>query len=221
MEDDSTTYGGASLRARLAQNSIPDVSPTSIKKRNRLINRLEKLIAKAEDGEDIANRDIQNAVPDGIWADYQNALSLAKATNEQAAELPAELADYFERIKSADFLFARAEHTKVTPRSKIDHSGRPGRQRLYAKAEAKYERALERLQEILSVADAKTEYRVRAALDRDVDFTPGKEPTPDNGSVPRRKHSRSIQSGLETPINETRRALKLRALQAALGHHKC
>ena len=133
----------------------------------RRLKRLQKLLTRMDEGADIARRDLQNALTEQEWEEFEQANGYLRDEDEMLNDSrPDELDSYLELLKKADFYYSRAESTKKTRRSRIDHLGQAGKTRLYNKADTYYERAIERLNEILSAADAYTQHQILMHLDR-------------------------------------------------------
>lgn len=179
-------------QAQSATQASETTDPTTKKRR---LKRLKELLARLLSGEDITRRDLKNALTDTEWENFEQQNSYIDREDEASEEhRPSELDSYLEKLKQADFYYARAESTKVSDRSRIDERGRNGRQRLHAKAQRAYEEALEELDSQLNRADAYTEHQIRSWLDRDFDYSTENAPALDPVQMPRIKNSRSQYS---------------------------
>lgn len=182
------------------------------------LNRLIVLRDRISAGKDVARRDLKNALTEEEWEQFEEALNSPASAEPARSSRPSSLDRYVELLAKADFLYSRAESTRVTSRSRRDSMGRPGRERLYALAEQEYERAIEYLSEVLSICDAADEYEIRAWLDRVVDFAHGAEPSPSPAGVPRLLGSRSQHAEAHLPNkHDQKRQLKLQAIESAIA----
>jgi hypothetical protein len=157
--------------------SVPvnDLSPADVKR----ADKLEELMRRLKSGRVVQNRDIKRwtteAEYEALTQDWQNE----KSTRISPKDKPPVLAEYEAKLKTADFLFARAE--------KLSRRLRASSKRMYEKSDAAYESALERLQEILE-ADRTLEMW----LDRSVDFSTNGTLSLCPDGVPRAITSRSL-----------------------------
>ena len=155
------------------------------------IKRLKELLTRLKKGEDITRRDLKGVLTTEQWEEFENNNSYIATDYTQIVDRPQELSVYLDKLKQGDFYHARAESTPVTARSRIDHSNRAGRVRLYHQAESAYEGAVVYLCELLDGNDFQLAQEVRLWLDREVDTSVGYTPGADPQSVPRVKGSRS------------------------------
>lgn len=150
-------------------------SPDDLKR----ADKLEELMRRLKSGRIVQNRDIKRwtteAEYEALTQDWQNE----KSTRISPKDKPPVLAEYEAKLKTADFLFARAE--------KLSRRLRASSKRMYEKSDAAYESALERLQEILE-ADRTLEMW----LDRSVDFSTNGTLSLCPDGVPRAITSRSL-----------------------------
>ena len=184
----------------------------------RRLKRLQKLLTRIDEGADIARRDLQNALTEQEWEVFEQDNGYLRDEDEILNDSrPDALNSYLELLKKADFYYSRAESTKKTRRSRIDHLGQAGKTRLYNKADTYYERAIERLNEILSAADAYTQHQILMHLDRPWDL--GDFPNLGPVLMPRLRKSRSINSlsvGGPTKF-DAKRENKRTAIQSAIA----
>ncbi len=80
------------------------------------------------EGADIARRHLQNALTEQEWDEFEQANGYLRDEEEMLNDSrPDELDSYLELLKKADFYYSRAESTKNTRRSRIDHLGQSGK----------------------------------------------------------------------------------------------
>ncbi|TDK68530.1 hypothetical protein [Sapientia aquatica] len=177
--------------------------------------RLTLLLSRIDAGNDVARRELKNALTADEWGQFDEFGSYIRSGH--LGERPEELKKYVELLRKADFFHSRADSTPVNSSSKRDANNRTGRDRLRFKAEATYEKALEYLSEILD-STANRNGLIEMWLDRPVDMTPGHEPSLDPISMPRLKGSTSVycQSQAELTIFDQLRDAKRSALVNAI-----
>lgn len=130
------------IRKKMRENPPePEDLDTNPKVVARRLKRLYELQTKLTAGDDIARRDLKNALTVLEWEGYENINEFNNSC-EQCVERPAELNYYLEYLRKGDFFHNRAEKTKVTTKSKRDHRVRTGSLRLYHQAEGQYEEAI-------------------------------------------------------------------------------
>lgn len=157
------------------------------------------------------------------YIDYVDSLDSEQDTSEinYGNGMPSELRTYNERLKAADFQYAKFERM-----SSLKSVGRARYKsdtikKAYNKSEDLYEKALERLEEIWSVATPAELYELQNWIDREVDFDRGADRKIgiDAVSVPRVRGSKSpnaLDSGLPKLSKRLKRKeCQLVALRAA------
>jgi hypothetical protein len=181
--------------------------------------RLNVLRLRMDAGNDVARRDLKNALTVDEWARYEQSDSFIRSGHLGAR--PSVLDTYIEMLRKADFYHSRAESTLVTDRSRLDHHSRPGRHRLHTDAETAYEKAVEYLAEQLNV-NTHNRALIEMWLDRPVDMTPGYEPSLDPISMPRVRGSRSVHclTNTEPTIFDQKRKNKYTTLLDAIERIK-
>ena len=174
--------------------------------------RLQALIESMNAGNDVARRDLKLALTTDEWNRYEASVQEQREFVAMLSDVPDLLQDYVLALKRADFLYARAEG--MHPRGNAQ-----SRTSLYHQADHAYERALERLSEILA-----KDPNLRMWLDRDHNdgisacskMSPG---------VPRLLTSKSLNRGCDEnsfwrwrdpSLSVDKRQLKLAALQSSL-----
>lgn len=168
------------------------------------IKRLQNLIKRMNDGEDVALRDLKLALTTDERKDYEASVEQCRDLKKMLTEVPSELKKYAQLLKKAELLHNRAEA--------MAKSGNPRtRKRLFDQSEETYEKALEFLGEALQISPA-----LSMLLDREFVQTPEKFCSPDPASVPRLVTSTSFyrERNLESLVGK-RRSLKLDALQSS------
>lgn len=151
--------------------------------------RLLRLLSAIESGKSVANRELQTALTDDEWADFNNRKEHIKERNNM--NMPEVLIDYMETLKKADFFYMRAMNTKTTARSRRDENGRAGAGRLEYKAEGFYEDALIKLEEMFDGRYKDIEGELTTWFDRDIDLGHGSLLGADPNNIPRIKTSKS------------------------------
>lgn len=191
-------------------------------KRLATLNRLlEQLVA----GQSAATAQLKSSLTQQQYAEYLDRTTSPEHMSEimYADGMPDDLRDYNRKLKAADF-----QNAKYEKMAAMESSGRANYRygvvkKAYNDAEHLYERALERLQEIWSVADPAEKQRLQHWMDREIDFDAGPESGLgiDVDSIPRVRGSRSGKardSGLpRLNQNLKRRECQLAAVSAAAG----
>jgi hypothetical protein len=207
-----------SIRKHIAEtNSKRQLRQLTAKERTRE-KRLRRLLDRLGAGKDVARRDLENALTESEWAEYESFAAQEDIAKENS-QRPKQFDRYVELLKKADFLYSRSLNTPTTKRSVRDERGRTGAVRLQHKAEHAYEAALAHLEELLASVDVVERAELLSWLDRDVDFGAGSNIAADAMLVPRLKNSKSrkSQSVYEADnIFVLRRSNKQTILQQAL-----
>lgn len=118
---------------------------------------LVKILGAIETGQSIRDSDLRGLLK-GHYADYRNALASNQSIKDQVKEKPSQIADYEALLSEADRLHGQ--------RDRLSRQGHhQSAKQIGAQASKAYERALERLEEILRVDPA-----LQIWLDRPVVF---------------------------------------------------
>jgi hypothetical protein len=166
-------------------------------------SKLQEMISDLENDVHVQNRKLQTwlseeefAKIDHYWQQEQDHRNIYKDKPEMVQE-------YEEIVAKADFYFNRSEHYSL--------NGNHAQAHKFARmAETKFERALERLEEIVSIDPG-----LQIWFDREVIQSPDNDLGIDTDSVPRVVTSRSVKcrGGVST---QTIRDIKLRVVKDAL-----
>jgi hypothetical protein len=193
--------------------ALAKLDPTEKKRR---LKRLKELFVRLKGGEDIIRRDLQNALTAEQWEEFEYNNQNIDVEEPDSSNRPDELRTYLDLLKKADFYYYRAESTKKTERSRIDHLGRSGRKRLFDTADTYYERAIERLNEIFESCDGETLNEVLSHLDRP--WSLGDSPNLGPNHMPRVRNSRSRFSDSQSGLTkyDLKRKYKREAIESAI-----
>lgn len=185
--------------------------------KKRRLKRLKELFVRLKSGEDISRRDLQNALTEEQWEEFEYNNQNIDVEEPDLSNRPDELRTYLDLLKKADFYYYRAESTKKTERSRIDHLGRSGRKRLFDTADTYYERAIERLNEIFESCDGQTLNEVLSHLDRP--WALGDSPNLGPNHMPRVRNSRSRFSDSQSGLTkyDLKRKYKRDAIESAIA----
>ena len=214
----ATTLG--EIRKKLQQahqaNQSGAVAKLYPAEKKRRLKRLKELFVRLKSGEDISRRDLQNALTEEQWEEFEYNNQNIDVEEPDSSNRPDELRTYLDLLKKADFYYYRAESTKKTERSHIDHLGRSGRKRLFDTADTYYERAIERLNEIFESCDGQTLNEVLAHLDRP--WALGDSPNLGPNHMPRVRNSRSRFSDSQSGLTkyDLKRKYKRDAVESAI-----
>jgi hypothetical protein len=194
--------------------AVSQIDPAEKKRR---LKRLKELLARTKSGEDITRRDLKNALTEEQWEEFEYNNQSIDMEEPDASNRPDELRTYLDLLKKADFYYYRAESTKKTERSRIDHLGRSGRKRLFDTADTYYERAIERLNEIFESCDGQTIQEVLSHLDRPWQL--GDSPNLGPNDMPRVRNSRSRYSDSQSGLTkfDLKRKYKRDAIENAIA----
>lgn len=207
-----------SIRKRIALSKQQEQSrpqrTLSAKEKTRE-KRIRKLLERLAAGKDISRRDLQTALTDDGWLNYETLeeTSVVAKAHEQR---PKEFDRYLELLHRADFFQNRAVAMKDKLNPKRDEYGRTPRAAIYSRAESAYENALEELQDLLTCASPSARAELLSWLDRDADFDAGSKVGADTISVPRLRSSKSANTQSKvskTNLFKQRRAHKKDVLE--------
>jgi hypothetical protein len=193
--------------------ALAELDPVEKKRR---LKRLKELLIRLKSGEDITRRDLKSALTKAQWDEFEYNNQNISVLEQDSSNRPQELNSYLNLLKKADFYYYRAESTSKTERSRIDHLGRCGRQRLFDKADTYYESAIGRLNEIFESSDAYIIQLVLSYLDRSWQL--GDSPNLGPDYMPRVRNSRSRFSDSQSGLTkfELKRKYKRDAIESAI-----
>jgi hypothetical protein len=209
------------IRKKLQQaqqaNQSEAVAKLDPVEKKRRLKRLKELFVRLKSGEDITRRDLQSALTEEQWEEFEYNNQNIDVEEPDSSNRPDELRTYLDLLKKADFYYYRAESTKKTARSRIDHLGRSGRKRLFDTADTYYERAIERLNEIFESCDGQTLNAVLSHLDRP--WALGDSPNLGPNHMPRVRNSRSRFSDTQSGLTkyDLKRKYKRDAIENAIA----
>jgi hypothetical protein len=209
------------IRKKLQQaqqaNQSEAIAKLDPAEKKRRLKRLKELFARIKSGEDITRRDLKNALTEEQWEEFEYNNQNISVVEQESGNRPQELNSYLDLLKKADFYYYRAESTKKTERSRIDHLGRSGRKRLFDTADTYYERAIERLNEIFESCDGQTLQEVLSHLDRPWQL--GDSPNLGPNHMPRVRNSRSRFSDTQRGLTkyDLKRKYKRDAIENAIA----
>ena len=178
------------------------------------VNKLKvsALLTKLANGKNVSVRDLRNTLGDGGVEEYESRWRAELDRREMFTNKPTAIKEYEDILKQADFANNRADGIKrINARSKLVN-GVNSRARLRNSAEALYEQALTKLEELIH-ADKSLEIW----FDRQLDFGFGGQLSIDVEGIPRVVTSRSARkqtSGFAA--NVTKEDIKRELLEYAL-----
>ena len=174
--------------------------------------KVQALLTKLANGKNVSVRDLRNTLGDSGVEEYEGRWQAELDRREMFAKKPAAIKEYEEILKQADFANNRADGIKqISARSKVIN-GVNSRTRLRNSAEALYERALTKLEELIH-----SDKSLEVWFDRELDFGFCSQLSIDVVGIPRVVTSRSEYkqtSGFAT--NETKEDIKREILEYAL-----
>jgi len=177
--------------------------------------RLTELIARLQDDQDVAQRDLKNVLLDDEYKALQDAWAEQRRLREEAKIKPAAVATYEARLKKALFEYGKAEALNLSSAkpTKSRHDGLRADQRAYRRAETLLEKLIEFLEEQLAADPG-----LQAWFDRPLAFGFDGAISPSPAAMPRVVTSRSLDrlgNGRIAGIR-SKREVKLEALELAL-----
>lgn len=207
------------------QYSIPSVTFQQIQdvKQVARLAKLNALLKQLVNDKTATVAQMKSALTNEQYVTYVECLNSEQDTSEinYGNGMPSELTAYNERLKAADFEYARFERmSSLKSIGKAKYKPETIK-KSYNKSEDLYEKALERLEEIWSVATPAELYELQNWMDREIDFDRGadKKIGIDAVSVPRVRGSKSpnaLDSGLPKLSKRLKRKeCQLVALRAA------
>ena len=170
--------------------------------------KIKQLLAK--EGK-ISVRDLQNTLGDDGVNEYESLWQIEVDKKDYFKNKPSAITEYEALIKKADFANNRADGIKLSARSKLDFNGNNSKTRLRTDAEKLYEKALERLEELV-----KEDSSLREWFDRELDFTTSGILSIDVLGMPRVVTSRGnkLTSGAASAVSKAQ--IKRNVLENAL-----
>ena len=170
--------------------------------------KIKQLLAK--EGK-ISVRDLQNTLGDDGVNEYESLWQIEVDKKDYFNNKPSAVKEYEEMIKKADFANNRADGIKLSARSKLDFNGNNSKTRLRTDAEKLYEKALERLEELVNEDSSLREW-----FDRELDFTTSGTLSIDVQGMPRVVTSRGnkLTSGAASAVSKAQ--IKRNVLENAL-----
>ncbi|CAN6134667.1 hypothetical protein MCETRH20_01295 [Methylophilaceae bacterium] len=170
--------------------------------------KIKQLLAK--EGK-ISVRDLQNTLGDDGVNEYESLWQIEVDKKDYFKNKPSAITEYEALIKKADFANNRADGIKLSTRSKLDFNGNNSKTRLRTDAEKLYEKALERLEELVNEDSSLHEW-----FDRELDFTTSGTLSIDVQGMPRVVTSRGnkLTSGAASAVSKAQ--IKRDVLENAL-----
>ena len=170
--------------------------------------KIKQLLAK--EGK-ISVRDLQNTLGDDGVNEYESLWQIEVDKKDYFKNKPSAIAEYEAMIKKANFANNRADGIKLSARSKLDFNGNNSKTRLRTDAEKLYEKALERLEELVNEDSSLREW-----FDRELDFTTSGTLSIDVQGMPRVVTSRGnkLTSGAASAVSKAQ--IKRDVLENAL-----
>ncbi len=178
------------------------------------VNKLKvrALLTKLANGKNVSVRDLRNTLGDSGVEEYEGRWQAELDRREMFADKPAAIKEYEDILKQADFANNKADGIKqIGARSKVIN-GVNSRTRLRNSAEALYERALTKLEEMIS-----SDRSLEVWFDRQLDFGFGSRLSIDVEGIPRVVTSRSeYKQTSGFAANVTKEDIKREILEYAL-----
>lgn len=183
----------AEIRAKLKDRNNQQPQRELTQEEQIRADKLQGMIERLERGEHIQNRMLKTWLTGEEYAELREGWTEQLDVREELRDKPEEVKRYEELIRAADFEYHK---------------------RNYYKADAKYERALEYLQEIVAA-----DRLLMLWFDRDTKWTADGDLSLEPTGVPRCKTSRSanVMTGrFVTPVKLSKRQVKIDVLERIL-----
>ncbi|MCR9179125.1 MAG: hypothetical protein NXH71_02685 [Erythrobacteraceae bacterium] len=171
--------------------------------------KLYKLLARLRDGEDVPNRELRRWLEDEGYKVFEEAWANVGEMRKMLTSKPGEIIEYEELLKKAIMLYNRGEAAS--------HKGQVSARRFHAKAQAAFEKALLRLEEMMGQDPS-----LQMWLDRHCDFSAEGYPSLDPVGMPRAITSRSLdnQSDGVGSMLRSKRDCKIEAIETEIERIK-
>lgn len=168
------------------------------------LEKLQGLLARLRRGENVQNRQLQTWLGEQGYKVFEDAWSNVVELRNTLTSKPGELIEYEMLLKKAIMLYNRGEAAS--------HKGQASARRFHAKAQAAFEKALLRLEELMGQDPS-----LQMWLDRHCDFTPEGTLSLDPIGMPRVITSRSPdnQSSVGSKLR-SKRDCKIEAVEAEI-----
>jgi len=183
----------------------------------RRLKRLKGLRARLDAGNNVSPRDMKQWLTREQHQFWQSEEERIRGDAMESKEPPREFDPYVALLKKADFAFNKStglsgkKPRKRTSKAKL---GQSSSSKLEYDSQAIYEKALEKLNEILSSEPTYAEW-----LDRSVDFSFESSPSIDSIGMPRLRTSKSqhVQQQNKTSIRQEMHDAKKNIIDRAIG----
>lgn len=169
------------------------------------LTKLQDLLARLRRGENVQNRQLRTWLGEQGYKEYEDHWSNAVDQRKMLASKPGEIIEYEGLLKKAIMLYNRGESASLRRHRSASQ--------LHAKAQTAFEKALLRLEEMISQDPS-----LQMWLDRPCDFTAGGNLSIDPIGVPRAITSRSLENlsdGVSAAV-DSKRQCKIRAVEAEI-----
>lgn len=171
------------------------------------IAALRRMLSSLQSGNHVSNRDMRKALGDEAYADFESAWQAQQELRAQLKGKPDAVREYEALLKAAIFADNKAEGASTTGRHKAARAARH-------KADAAFERAYERLRELVDADPSLT-----AWFDRDVRWDATNAPSFCREDAPKVITSKSLDKiggGLVAGFRN-KREVKIATIEAALA----
>lgn len=168
--------------------------------------KLEALLVQLRNGNAVHNRELRTWLGEAEYANYVYECEVQKELRDELKNKPSEVTDYEQRLRLALLAYNKGEGASGKGR-------KAAATRYYREAETLFERALERLEEIILADPGLCDW-----FDRDLNFAADGEFNLDPVNVPRVVTSRSLDNrggGIISRL-QSKRDLKVAAIERAL-----
>lgn len=181
---------------------------------SQLCERLVLLIDRLRKGDDVAARDLRNALSDHQFKDYEVRWEEQRSLRQESKNKPPAVLQYEIRLKKAHFEYSKADNlSRKRSSSGVGQITKESVTKAVNRAESLFESLLEFLEEQVTLDPG-----LQIWFDRPIVFGPAGSLSPNPDSVPRVVTSQSRERQGEGLVAGTqrKREIKLAVLEAAL-----
>jgi rubrerythrin len=192
------------------------LNPALTAEQHSRLDRANELLRDLVAGRSISDKSLKRALTQEQYGSYKESLTSQQHPSEieYGDGMPHDLRSYKSLLQQADFLYNMYDRMSSLRSSGRVRYSTATVERAENKAEALYERALERLEEIWDCAAPYEQHQIQNWMDRELDFDAGNNRTIgiDPVSIPRVRGSRS-HNALDTGLPKLSKRLKRKECQ--------
>lgn len=203
---DAQRKSKTTILERIAELQNAKLQPRQLSAREqRRASKLEEALADLKADNAVSNRTLQTWLLPEQFDQIAEEWHAEKTIRNESKDKPPDIKEYEEILRHAHFINNKADA--------LSRRGKASASKMRDEATKQYERAIERLQEVIS---AQPELQVW--FDRSLDFEAGSDIAPDYHSVPRVVTSRSLENASDGMhgAKRSKRHIKIEVVKRAL-----